>query len=42
MLESEKVLLECIALFKQKKKDNPYWAVNYKRPLKTKEILKRL
>ena len=36
------ILLEYSDRIIRHKKDNPYWAVNYRRPLKTKKILERL
>lgn len=40
--ESKAIFIRSINEFLQKKKDNPYFAVNYKKPLKTKQILERL
>jgi hypothetical protein len=39
---SREILIQCINEFKEREKNNPYYACNYKKPLKAKQILQRL
>jgi hypothetical protein len=36
------IFIQCINEFKYRKENNPYYACNYKKPLKAKQILQRL
>jgi len=39
---AKQILFNEIAAYKQRKKDSPYWQVNYKRPLKGRQIIERI
>jgi hypothetical protein len=39
---SIEILIQCINEYVDKKNNNPYYACNYKKPLKAKQILQRL
>jgi len=42
LIESENLFYAEMERFLQRKKENPFWGVNYRKPLRIKQILERL